>query len=288
MTDGVFLPAADQAGSDAPPTFLPARPITQADLAALPERIRRRVIRGPHGRVAKVRYLGEPRSGPRQCRPPGGRPMTGPNSCTSTTTETSCRPHPTSCPRSTSTASDRCQTPGQLGDASGSVGTAAVSSGTWASSTLYVGLSGTGTLNVAGGVVRSLGTTELGRFAGSVGTATVSSGTWDTGNFFYIGDSGTGTLNVTGGVVISNTSTFLGYSGNGMATVSSGTWANRGLAVGFFANSRGVLNVSGGTVTSNFATIAPFNNSIATSRCRAAHGPIAIICLSATVVAPAR
>jgi hypothetical protein len=57
-------------------------------------------------------HLGEPRSGPRQCRPPGGRPMTGPNSCTSTTTETSCRPHPTSCPRSTSTASDRCQTPG--------------------------------------------------------------------------------------------------------------------------------------------------------------------------------
>jgi hypothetical protein len=40
VTDGVFLPAADQAGSDAPPTFLPARPITQADLAALTERVR--------------------------------------------------------------------------------------------------------------------------------------------------------------------------------------------------------------------------------------------------------
>ena len=45
VTDGVFVPAADQAGSDAPPTFLPARPITPADLAALTERVRRRVIR---------------------------------------------------------------------------------------------------------------------------------------------------------------------------------------------------------------------------------------------------
>jgi hypothetical protein len=45
VTDGVFVPAADQAGCDAPPTFLPARPITQADLAALTERVRRRVIR---------------------------------------------------------------------------------------------------------------------------------------------------------------------------------------------------------------------------------------------------
>jgi hypothetical protein len=45
VTDGVFVPSADDAGSDAPPTFLPARPITQADLAALTERVRRRVIR---------------------------------------------------------------------------------------------------------------------------------------------------------------------------------------------------------------------------------------------------
>jgi len=45
VTDGVFVPAADQADCDAPPTFLPARPITQADLAALTERVRRRVIR---------------------------------------------------------------------------------------------------------------------------------------------------------------------------------------------------------------------------------------------------
>ncbi|MDA1040151.1 MAG: transposase [Planctomycetota bacterium] len=45
MTDGVFVPAADDAERDAPPAFLPARPINQADLAPLTERVRRRVIR---------------------------------------------------------------------------------------------------------------------------------------------------------------------------------------------------------------------------------------------------
>jgi hypothetical protein len=44
-TEGVFVPAADGAGCDASPAFLPARPINQADLAALTERVRRRMIR---------------------------------------------------------------------------------------------------------------------------------------------------------------------------------------------------------------------------------------------------
>ena len=38
-TDGVFVPTGD-----GPPAFLPARPITQADLAALTEKVRRRVV----------------------------------------------------------------------------------------------------------------------------------------------------------------------------------------------------------------------------------------------------
>ena len=45
VTDGVFMPPGAEAGSDAPPAFVPARPINQADLAALTERVRRRVIR---------------------------------------------------------------------------------------------------------------------------------------------------------------------------------------------------------------------------------------------------
>jgi len=45
VTDGVFVPTAAAPAGDAPPTFLPARPVTAADLAALTERVRRRVIR---------------------------------------------------------------------------------------------------------------------------------------------------------------------------------------------------------------------------------------------------
>jgi hypothetical protein len=39
-TDGVFVPTGD-----GPPAFLPARPITQADLATLTEKLRHRVVR---------------------------------------------------------------------------------------------------------------------------------------------------------------------------------------------------------------------------------------------------
>jgi hypothetical protein len=42
VTDGIFLPGPD--GREGPPAFLPARPLTAADLAALTERVRRRVI----------------------------------------------------------------------------------------------------------------------------------------------------------------------------------------------------------------------------------------------------
>jgi hypothetical protein len=45
VTDRVFVPAAAAAGCDAPPAYLPARPLNQADLAAVTERVRRRVIR---------------------------------------------------------------------------------------------------------------------------------------------------------------------------------------------------------------------------------------------------
>ncbi|MBM4012877.1 MAG: hypothetical protein FJ286_16190 [Planctomycetes bacterium] len=39
------MPAADGAGCDVSPVLLPARPINQANLAVLTERVRRRVIR---------------------------------------------------------------------------------------------------------------------------------------------------------------------------------------------------------------------------------------------------
>jgi hypothetical protein len=45
VTDGVFVPAAAAPACDAPPAFIQARPVTQVHLAALTERVRRRVVR---------------------------------------------------------------------------------------------------------------------------------------------------------------------------------------------------------------------------------------------------
>ena len=139
---------------------------------------------------------------------------------------------------------------GYLGSNAGSVGTATVSSGTWANSgVLYVGYDGTGTLTVNGGSVAS-SAGIIGRNAGGVGTATVSSGTWANNGNLYVGDSGTGTLNVNGGYV-SNGNGYLGaFDSVGTATVSSGTWAISGsLYLGFIGDGTGTLNLNGGLVS---------------------------------------
>ena len=147
-------------------------------------------------------------------------------------------------------------TDGSLGFSPGSVGTATVSGGTWASSSeLFVGYSGTGTLNVTGGMVTNTTGYLGGAFIGEgdavsgVGAATVSSGTWANSGDLFVGYSGTGTLNVSGGSV-TNTTGYLGseIGSFGTATVSSGTWSNSGnLAVG--VSGTGTLTMNGGLVT---------------------------------------
>ncbi len=68
VTDGVFVPAADQAGSDAAPAFLPVRLITAADLAAFTHRRWRRFSAG------RVRIHGpRPGRGRRRSSLRGGR-----------------------------------------------------------------------------------------------------------------------------------------------------------------------------------------------------------------------
>jgi T5SS/PEP-CTERM-associated repeat protein len=117
-----------------------------------------------------------------------------------------------------------------------------------ASGNLWVGGSGTGTLNVTGGYV-SNASCFISNGVGSVGTATVSSGTWATSGELRVGNNGTGTLNVTGGYV-SNVNGFIGAAtgGVGTATVSSGTWFNSGdLALGGRLGT-GTLTMNGGLV----------------------------------------
>ena len=160
-------------------------------------------------------------------------------------------------------------TGGWLGYDVGSVGTATVSSGTWANSgNLSVGNSGIGTLNVTGGSVTNM-FGFLGVNAGSNGTATVSSGTWANSNDLVFGLYGnsTGTLNVTGGLV-TNWHGYLGFGAgsNGTATVSSGEWVNRQeLLVGFYGNSTGTLNVTGGLVTNSTGSLGWYAGSVGTA-----------------------
>jgi hypothetical protein len=113
--------------------------------------------------------------------------------------------------------------------------------------TIAVGDSGTGTLNISGGHVKS-GIAYLGASLGSVGSGTVSSGTWTNTAQFYVGDSGTGTLTVNGGY-LDTADTTIGSSagGVGLATVSSGTWKNSStLTVG--VSGSGTLTIDGGLV----------------------------------------
>jgi fibronectin-binding autotransporter adhesin len=154
---------------------------------------------------------------------------------------------------------------GTLGENAGGVGTATVSSGTWATSTtLSVGGGGTGTLDVNGGSVTSSIST-IGEVAGSVGTATVSSGTWATSTTLFVGGGGTGTLDVNGGSVTSNLVSIGNLAGGvGTATVSSGTWANSSaLVVG--RSGTGTLNVTGGYVGNASGILGFFAGSTGTA-----------------------
>lgn len=148
---------------------------------------------------------------------------------------------------------------GFLGFAAGSMGSATVSSGTWANAAgssgriLYVGYAGTGVLDVSGGFVTN-SSGYLGWAAGSVGTATVSSGTWNNRGPFYVGGvvggtGGTGTLQVTGGNVTSTTA-YIGSNAtaSGSVTVSGGTWStSANLNVGTSGTGSLTISGSGGT-----------------------------------------
>ena len=101
---------------------------------------------------------------------------------------------------------------GYIAYKSGSTGTATVS-GTgskWTNSgNLFVGYSGTGTLNIAGGGAVSNSNNPsgyIGYNSGSAGTVTVdgSGSTWTNGWCLYVGCSGSGTLNITNGGTVNS------------------------------------------------------------------------------------
>jgi T5SS/PEP-CTERM-associated repeat protein len=153
---------------------------------------------------------------------------------------------------------------GYIGYKPGSIGVATVNGGSWVNSTsvylssanLYVGNSGTGTLNVKGGGAVSDDFGYVAYSSGSVGTVTVDgSGSRWTGNTgLIVGSSGFGTLNVTGGGTVLSQSGSIGSSAGstGVVTVdgNGSIWTNTSdLCVG--CSGVATMNVTrGGAVTS--------------------------------------
>ena len=122
---------------------------------------------------------------------------------------------------------------------------------------LTVGLSGSGTLNVAaGGVVNNKGAT-IGHYSDSTGVASItgSGSRWNSSRILYVGRLGSGTLNVeAGGVVTSAQEIIMGsmYGSTGMATIagSGSRWnSSSNLTVGY--EGTGTLNVEAGGVVNN-------------------------------------
>jgi fibronectin-binding autotransporter adhesin len=138
---------------------------------------------------------------------------------------------------------------GYIGRFLGSTGEVTVSGGSWTNSAeVYIGASGTGTLNISGGAVAN--TTAYVGLA-NAGHVTVSSGTWTNSAGLEVGVAGTGTLDITGGTVANTIGTIGRYDGaTGHTTVSGGSWKNSSfLFVG--DSGTGTLTISGeGTVTS--------------------------------------
>lgn len=168
------------------------------------------------------------------------------------------------------------QTGGKVSNADGYVGAGAGSqsdvtvsghdgsghASTWTSTgTLYVGDSGTGTLNILDGGVANSALASIGNSSGGVGSVTVSgrdingnASTWNNTNQIYIGSAGTGTLDILNGGLVNSGQGVVGSESGSEGTVTvSGRDANgnasawnaaNNIYVGFSGS--GTLNVADG------------------------------------------
>ena len=156
---------------------------------------------------------------------------------------------------------------GSAGETAGNSGTVEVdgAGSTWTiGNTLYIGNSGTGTLDVTDGGAVSNHNGAIGTTATGSGTATVdgAGSTWTNSGQLTIGGAGTGALTVSGGGAASDNVAIVGESADGEGSVTvtgaGSTWTNtNNIAVGY--NGDGTLSVeAGGAVSNTFATIGYF------------------------------
>lgn len=141
-----------------------------------------------------------------------------------------------------------------LGTSAGQVGNVALSAGSWSSSTLYAGFSGTSAVTITGGAMSTSGQAFFGYAAGGRGTLSITSGSFVPATTAFFGYLGTSGVTVNGGRLLAADDLYFGYQGTGTATLTSGTISTGGLlTVG--KNSVGSLTVNGGSLTSNAAVI---------------------------------
>ena len=109
------------------------------------------------------------------------------------------------------------------------------------------------------------------------GTTTVSTDT-DFENFLFVADTGTATMEVVDGAYATSLYGIVGYNTRSVGTVNvlSGTWANVIYTIVGYEGT-GTLNVTGGSVTNMSGVIGSQAGGSALPRCRAAHGPLAVI-----------
>ncbi|MFN0161221.1 MAG: PEP-CTERM sorting domain-containing protein, partial [Burkholderiales bacterium] len=128
---------------------------------------------------------------------------------------------------------------------------------TWSNrSALFVGFSGSGTLNIlSGGLVTNGIWGRIGSEASGIGIVTVAGlgSSWESSSDLYVGHAGNGNLSIEAQGKVTNTNGFIGFqSGStGIASVTGpgSTWLNYSdLQVGI--NGRGTLNINPGGMVS--------------------------------------
>jgi T5SS/PEP-CTERM-associated repeat protein len=134
-----------------------------------------------------------------------------------------------------------------VGYNSGSNGTVNVSGGTWTNvNDLFIGISGTGALNVSNGTVTN-DNGIVGASFGSNGTVNVSGGSWVNTSDLIVGYLGTGTLTLNGTGSVSSNATTLGFIniGTGTLNLNGGTLTTGQVSEGFGS---GTVTFNGGTL----------------------------------------
>ena len=135
------------------------------------------------------------------------------------------------------------------------------------SDTLYVGLFGTGTLNITNGGAVSNTNSRIGTMGTGTVTVDGANSTWTNSGDLNVGQSGIATLNITNGGAVSNTTGSVSSSGGTCSVTVDGansTWTNSGtLSIG--SSGPATLNITdGGAVSNTTASIGIYNTGTVT------------------------